>query len=100
MWPFFFDCVSLVTSTHLQQPKDWFSITREDLACSVLRRIPKTNLGPLLEERYPHLDWSKIHLTHGRFGQQRHLERVVAALFEVLCVCFLFSPFITLVLMG
>jgi hypothetical protein len=67
------------------QPKDWFSMTLEDLAINAgIHFKSKAELGKLLEHLYPHIDWSTIYLYHGRLAQQRHLERVVRSLFQVL----------------
>jgi hypothetical protein len=57
-------------------------MTLHDLASQGVHISHKAELGQLLECLYPHLDWHKFHLLQGRFAQQRHLERVVAALFE------------------
>jgi hypothetical protein len=43
----------------------------------------KTQLGKWLSQLYPQMDWSKLYLLKGRYSQQRHLERVVSAIFEV-----------------
>jgi hypothetical protein len=66
----------------LQQPKDWFSVTLEELAdFGGIRIQNKTPLQTALNELYPHIDWSNLHRWHGRFSQQRYLERTVSSLF-------------------
>jgi hypothetical protein len=58
-------------------------MTLTDLTACGLRRTSRTLLGHALVEKYPHIEWTNFHLLKGRFAQQRHLERVVAALFAV-----------------
>jgi hypothetical protein len=66
------------------QPLDWVSVTLEDLvSCGLRRSITKLQLGIVLEQRYPHLDWTNLHRWKGRFAQQRELERIVKTLFQV-----------------
>jgi hypothetical protein len=58
-------------------------MTLEDLHSCGVRLKAKAELGTILEQLYPHIDWTTLHIWTGRFAQQRHLERVVADLFRV-----------------
>jgi hypothetical protein len=59
-------------------------MTLNDLQSCGVHLKTKAQLWDLLTEMYPHLIWAKSQMHwQGRFAQQRHLERVVAALFEV-----------------
>jgi hypothetical protein len=64
---------------------DWLSVTKEELvSCGVRQSLKKTDLGNFLTELYPHINWTRLHQWTSRFSQQRVLERVVSALFEVI----------------
>lgn len=61
---------------------DWFSVSKDDLRECGLRVSSKLQLGNILEQLYPHIDWTKLHQIN-RFAQQRHLERAIRTLFPV-----------------
>jgi len=79
--------LNLTIFTPPPQPSDWYSITLADLdnigAPSKLRKV---ELAEALQERYPDFKWEKAFLLKGRYGQQRRLENMVAALFPVLSI--------------
>jgi hypothetical protein len=58
-------------------------MTHEDLSSCGVHIDSKTQLGQLLEQLHPHVDWTNLYVWKGRYHQQRHLERIVSALFEV-----------------
>jgi hypothetical protein len=63
---------------------DWLSVTLEELRkFGVRHNITKTELGKLLEQLHPHMDWTRFHQWKGRFSQQRHFQRILFTLFEV-----------------
>src|SRR5690606_38970661 len=64
------------------QPIDWLSISTQDLRDCGFHFTTKSQLGDILEELYPHIDWTKLYQKH-RFAQQRHLERALNTLFPV-----------------
>jgi dsRNA-specific ribonuclease len=56
-------------------------MTLEDLQICGVHIKSKTQLGVLLGELHPHIDWTKLHLFKGRLSEQKYLERVVRSLF-------------------
>jgi len=68
------------------KPEDWYSVTLADLKeVGFPATVNKIELAELLGEMYPDYEWQKLYLLKGRYAQQRHLEKVVASLFEVSC---------------
>jgi hypothetical protein len=65
------------------KPKDWFSVTHEDLALCGVHVQTKAQLREVLTQLYPDIDWHKLSLWKPRYGEQRKLERVIRLLFEV-----------------
>jgi hypothetical protein len=63
---------------------DWLSVTKEELVRSGMRQsLKKTDLGNMLEQLHPHIEWTRFHQWKGRLSQQKQFERVVSAIFEV-----------------
>jgi hypothetical protein len=85
-----FEITSLkVNISQTKQPMDWFSVSREELvSCGLRQTFRKKELGKVLEQLYPHIDWTTLSQRKGRFSQQRHFERVVSSLFEVSFILF------------
>jgi hypothetical protein len=84
IFPSLFSFLSDFHTKNFFQPTDWFSVTKEELiSCGMRPSIKKTELGKMLEQLYPHLEWATLYQLKGRFSQQRHFERVVSSLFEV-----------------
>jgi len=71
----------------IHQPEDWFTVAlTEAYEMGLSKRLIKNSrqLTELLQEKYPSLQWDKMGILKGKFGQQRRLERAIAALFPVL----------------
>jgi hypothetical protein len=65
-------------------------MTHEDLMNCGVSLKSKAQMGNALEQLHPHIDWNKLSLWKGRFGEQQHLKRILLSLFQVVICLFLF----------
>lgn len=68
----------------IAQPEDWYTMALSELSdVGFPAKITKMTLVRLLEEKYPHHKWEKVHLLRGKYAQQHRLEKAVRSLFSV-----------------